>query len=234
MVLLWTCPSCVYAYDFVPTDAEWIAWPDYCKARYITLPVGENTKWASELSAVNVVLARKKIGEDTFTHVHHYCAGVTWLNRANQEVVSSERLKFYRNAISEISYVLERVDHRQPIASGIIIKIAQAYEGINELSIAEKFYREAVDLHKDNGSAYASLANFLRKNKRFNEAKKILLDGDFLTEETSMDINIVMAHLLIDMGDNVQAAVYAKKGYKMGYPLPGLKKKLEDLKLWSE
>ncbi len=221
----------VHGYDFVPSESEWLSWPDYCKARYVTLPIGESSEWAREVSQERIALARKSIG-DVFTHVHHYCAGAAWVNRANISFDDAEKKEFYRKAIDEISYVLERVDNSQPIVSSMMIRIAQAYEGSGDSLNAERFYWNSVKFFAEDGSTYASLALFLRKNKRLLEASQVLTEGDAITEGNSVDINIMMAHVLLELGQGRDAVAYAKKAYTMGYPLPNLKEKLIELSLW--
>src|SRR6056297_1615893 len=73
-----------HAYSFVPEAQEWASWPAYCKARYVTTDIGKRTDFASEVDPAVVRFWQTTIGPDAFVHMHHYCAGVIWLERARR------------------------------------------------------------------------------------------------------------------------------------------------------
>lgn len=234
IVLLFLIPSLAYSYDFVPTDPEWDAWPDYCKARYVSLPIGKTSKWTAAVSQLRIDLYRKTLGEDLFAGIQHYCAGKVWIQRAIFEQDKSHKAFMYRTAISEMDFTYKRLDALYPLVSQMLIGLAQANEGLERKDEADGFYRKAIELFETDGSTYVSYALFLRKNGELQQAKKVLLSGNEMTNGQDMDINMLLAHVLLVMGEGRDSVKYAKKGYLLGYPLPALREKLIDKGLWNE
>jgi len=50
----------------------------------------------------------------------------------------------------------------------------------------------------------------------------------------SAEVYYNMGLAFIDMGKNDEALQHAKKAYALGYPLPGLRKKLQELGIWKQ
>jgi hypothetical protein len=46
------------------------------------------------------------MGPDNFVHVHHYCQGLSHMNRANLNFNKKLRREYLQTAISEFDYVL--------------------------------------------------------------------------------------------------------------------------------
>jgi hypothetical protein len=105
----------VQAYDFKPAPAEWAMWPDYCKARYVTTAVGKASPYFSMFPAAGVQRWRTLLGTPTFDAVHHYCAGLIWMQRASLATTDQQRRHMLRNAEAECRYTFERIPPTSPI-----------------------------------------------------------------------------------------------------------------------
>lgn len=108
-------PSHVSAYDFKPAPAEWAMWPDYCKARYVTTAVGKASVYYSMFPPAGVQRWRTLLGIPTFDAVHHYCAGLIWMQRASLATTDQQRRHMLRNAEAESRYTFERIPPTSPI-----------------------------------------------------------------------------------------------------------------------
>ena len=89
---VWAGPGLPYG----PQPSELILLPDFCQAK-----LGKNEMLQKKWS--------KQMGQKSFVHLHHYCFGVNFINRANSEF-SDNRLKgnYYKLAIANFNYVLQR------------------------------------------------------------------------------------------------------------------------------
>ncbi|NKN33387.1 hypothetical protein [Marichromatium bheemlicum] len=78
-----------------PTALEIAALPPYCQAR-LNRDRAQMDQWIGAM------------GKDLFTHIHHYCNGMVYFNRANAALQSDTRNALLSRAISEFNYVIKR------------------------------------------------------------------------------------------------------------------------------
>src|SRR4051794_31957855 len=126
LVLACLLPTLVHAYSFEPTDLEWASWPEYCKARYVTTNIGEGSKLSQHYPQTQVANQRRAIGEPSFLHVHHYCAGIIWLSRAKVEANADRRKSYLEYANTEISYTFDRIPDSSPIYPTVAVNMGRA------------------------------------------------------------------------------------------------------------
>lgn len=77
------------------TAYDWATLPKYCDARLR----GDQTvreQWSQQL------------GHDIFLHMHHYCFGLHFLNKAKLSVDKSKKKVALSRAVSEFDYVIKR------------------------------------------------------------------------------------------------------------------------------
>jgi hypothetical protein len=108
-------PTSALAYNFKPTPAEWAMWPDYCKARYVTTSVGKNSPYVSSVPPAMIQNWTKRLGNTTYTHVHHYCASLVYMQRASTARTNQERNHLLRLAEGDCNYTLKRIPPTSPI-----------------------------------------------------------------------------------------------------------------------
>jgi len=227
-------PGVAVAYQFVPTDLEWAAWPPYCKARYVSIPFGEATKFAKQYPRGEAVAWEKTLGLGTFQAIHHYCAGIAWLSRARLEQDEKLRLFALSNAKEECAFTYDRSDPKSPVFPNISVAIAEATYRLGEHEEARAFLETAIKEQPDRSEPYTALALFYRSESRRDSALEILRQGDNATDGKSAEIKYNLGLISLEAGDVDSAVTYAARAYDLGYPLPGLRYKLEKLGRWPD
>jgi len=96
------------AYSFKPTPSEWAMWPDFCKARYVQTSVGRKSPYHGTVPAATTQAAKARLGNDAFTHVHHYCASLIYMQRAGVARSAQERKRLLGQAEGDCNYSLKR------------------------------------------------------------------------------------------------------------------------------
>ena len=98
---------------------------------------------------------------------------------------------------------------------------------------AECYFVRANKFQPKDGVPYMLHAIFLHKKKKLKSAlEQYILAQGLLPDSAEIPYNIGL--LYIDMKEYKSALKYAKRAYKLGYPLPGLREKLRKLGSWSE
>jgi hypothetical protein len=108
-------PASALAYNFKPTPAEWAMWPDYCKARYVTTSVGQKSPYVASVPPAMIENWKKRLGNTTYTHVHHYCASLVYMQRASTAQTNQDRNYLLRLAEGDCNYTLKRIPPTSPI-----------------------------------------------------------------------------------------------------------------------
>jgi Flp pilus assembly protein TadD len=201
-------PVSAFAYDFIPTESEWVAWPYYCQARYVTLPIGDNTPWAQQIPRAQIERARQELGDAVF---------------GDKEL----RAFYLRTATSETTFTLTRLPPDTPMIVPVTTNLAL-------IKYAEGKFDEAIELLErvaaqkpEEPMTYSALATLYRERKRLDLARDVLLRGDKMVEGRSAEIQYNLGLVLLELGDIEEAQIAARKAYELGYPLPGLRNKLK-------
>jgi hypothetical protein len=108
-------PCTAVAFDFKPTPLEWATWPDFCKARYVTVPIGQKSPYRTAVPPAAIETWRNRLGNKTFTHVHHYCASLVYVQRANSAPSNQERNHLLKMAEGDCHYTLSRIPPTSPL-----------------------------------------------------------------------------------------------------------------------
>jgi hypothetical protein len=85
-----------YSHSSQFTDAEIAMMPEYCQARW-----GGKDKMAYKNWS-------QRLGESNFIHIHHYCAGLHFMNQAAMESGPKKQKHILQKAIRNFDYVLAR------------------------------------------------------------------------------------------------------------------------------
>jgi tetratricopeptide (TPR) repeat protein len=232
LVLACLLPTLATAYSFEPTDLEWASWPEYCKARYVTTNIGEGSKLAQRFSQSQVATQRRAIGEPSFVHVHHYCAGITWLSRAKVEANADRRKSYLEYANTEISYTFDRIPDSSPIYPTVAVNMARARLARGDSENAIAAVEHAVQTHPQDPRPYIGMAVIYRDMKKLDLARDALLKGDTATAGASAEIHYTLGLVYFELDDKEKALEYARKAYDKNYPLPGLQQKLQRAGYW--
>lgn len=220
-------PQNVLAFDFVPTEIEFMAMSDDCKAIYsITtvarehgfghwLPKNEREKW-------------RLIGERN-GGAWHYCGGLVKLRRAELALNVKEKERNYRDGISAVKFSYNLIDLMKPMAADMAIAIARGYRGLHEIEKAKKYLDVAIRNHPNKTKIYSLYGLIYFDAGNYEAAKEVLLKGNEVAKGRDSEILYFLGLVSIELGEIDEAKEYAYEAYKLGYPLKGLKEKLDKL-----
>lgn len=220
------------AYEFVPTPLEWAGWPAFCKARYVTLPVGTSSQYSRNVARSEVDYWKSSLGEGSFTHVHHFCAGLSWLGRAQLAANEGEKSFDLDRAQEECAYTHRAIEQASPVFPDVAVCMARVAQARGDFVEAESFLQTAIDVQPGRVQPYAALALLYRAQSRFPDALKVLHEGDKQLNGESAEIQYYLGLIYLQSGDQDAALKHALKAYELGYPLPGLRDKLTALGKW--
>jgi tetratricopeptide (TPR) repeat protein len=219
-------PAASWAFNFVPKRTEWDSWPPHCKARYSISSAADGTEFARLVPADEVQRWRAQTGDFVWSHMHHYCAGIAWQFRARLEVDPARRTQFLETATREVEYTYRHLEPGMPLYSTVSIAMGSVWADRRQYSRATGYLKGAISAQPAEPSGYVALASVYQKQKRLDLAKATLLEGDEASDGSSAEIAYYLGLVSLDLGQKDAALEYARKAYGMGYPLPGLRRKL--------
>lgn len=222
------------AQDLQITELEFASWPQYCQARYVTVPPGSSSQWAQTYPQQIINASRKQLGAATFERVHHYCNGLVWIARSRFEPDRKTKLFYLEQAKGEVIFTYTGLPRDSPMIAPTYITLAQICSERGESACALDNLQKAIEVRPDDSAPYSALAVFYRKQKKLNLAKETLLQGDKAMEGKSAEIHYNLGLIYLELGEIDSALERAHAAYAMGYPLPGLKTRLEKIGKWTE
>ena len=136
--------------------------PPYCKA----LLVGgagspEYAHWANIMG-------------DGFGHSHHYCTGINYLRRALRPGTPQDKRGYYTQAITEISYVIDKAPRTYVLYPEMLSERGTAYARLKQTGKALADFEQAISIKPDYGRAYLRLSDLYMELNQPKEAKKVL------------------------------------------------------------
>ena len=225
-IALFVMPTASWAFSFVPTRAEWDSWPPHCKARYSISPAGDGTEFARIVPTAEVQSWNAQVGEYVWSHMHHYCAGIAFQFRARLEVDPGKRSMYLERATKEVDYTYRHLKPGMPLYSTVSIAMGSVWADRRQYGRATGYLKGAISAQPEEPSGYVALASVYQNQKRPDLAKATLLEGDEASGGSSAEIAYYLGLVSLDLGQKDAALEYARKAYGMGYPLPGLRRKL--------
>lgn len=226
MIMVITSPS--YAYNFKPSEAEWAAWPGYCKAKYIWTNIGKQSEFVNRVSAADKTELEQWEQAGVYG-AHHFCAGTSWLQRARLQSDLGRRSFELREAMSETLFTLQSTDPHSYRFPDLVTQLASIMYEKGELDAALKLLQDNLRNHPENVALYSAIAIIHWKRGALEDAKAILLRGDEALDSDSAEINYNLGLVLLKLGELDEAERRAQLAYELGYPLPGLRTKLKRL-----
>ena len=219
MVLVCYTPTS-FANTFGPTDAEWLTWPGYCKSKLHgeadpRVKPAERAKWQASFTAA------------AWLPLHHYCAGIVKVARASRLKDEKRRIYFVKDAISEYDYWLERVPQEDPFYPTVLAAKAEGLLKLGQHAAAERMLKSAISRISTNTRPYLMLSLVYENQKRLEDARDILMRANEVAKEKSAEVWYFLGLMNFKLKDYQAAEGNAKAAYALGYPLPGLKRKLQ-------
>jgi tetratricopeptide (TPR) repeat protein len=215
------------SFSFTPTPGEWASWPEYCRARYVTTSGGSVSEYSNQVPQETQNKWKTNLGRP-FVTIHHYCAGMAWLQRAQVESDARKRQDALRKARNEAQFTFERVDEDHPIYGQIATHMGSVARAGGDSAAALKYFELAIRTHPEYAGGYQGYSLVLQDQGDLAGARDILMKGDSATGGESAEIHYFLGLALLRLKDYDNARLHAKRAYELGYPLPGLSRKLAD------
>jgi predicted Zn-dependent protease len=219
-----TPSTAALAFSFQPTPLQFALLPDHCKARLVDFYAHREGSWKHKfpINETRITRYRKLIGPD-YAHMHHYCAGLAHLARANEKPRNSHNA--FRVAKGEISYTLSRSNPQQPLWIEMSIAHAKAAAGLGEVDAALAELRALLKLAPDNEVIYLAIAQIQKRAGAINDAINTLEEG-LRQNGKPGPLLFFLAQYHADLGDITEARTLAQKAEAAGMKMDRLKKRL--------
>lgn len=231
-----TGPRVGFAYSFVPTQAEFLTWPDNCKVVYLRTNIGKGSSGFAELITADAFAAgTAALGSEPFGDggIHHYCASTLLLARARNEADRQLHDFLLSEAKSEAQFTMANAirDGEMYVQSATQLAMVQYEQGDVEQSL--KILDGLISRTQHNAHPY--LAKFIIhfRRKEYRLAYDTLILADDAVDGASSEVHYNLGLVLIKMDRAEEAVRYAKLAYDKGYPLPGLMFQLERRGYWK-
>ena len=223
----------VHAFDFVPTRGEFYAWPTHCKVVYARTPVG--APFESMITAAQDAEATRVLGPELYGTggVHHYCAGVAWFERARLESDEYQRRFMLSQAVNETEYTMSRLTPRDPLFAEVHAHMARILYENEQFDDALAILDKVIQNVPTSEIAYTVQGIIYYQQGDYERARDVLREGNDQLDGQSAEIHYNLGLVLLKLGQPQVAREHGKEAYRLGYPLPGLKRKLERAGVWE-
>lgn len=166
LMLMWTVSaSGANVLPWAPSASELALLPEYCKVR-----ATDNQRSPEFKSWM------QRIGPK-FVDIHHYCAGLNFINRY-QNLVSDRNRKFYLSrALSQIDYFAKDMPPDFPLAGDVYLNRGVALQLMGRDAAALTDFTKALERDPKQVRAYLEIASFHEKNRHKSKALDIVTTG---------------------------------------------------------
>lgn len=226
--VLLLCCSAAQAFSFVPRQDEWAAWPQHCKARYSMTPAATGSPYYGAISPDEIAQWRSRLTDYVWEHMHHYCAGLAWLHRAELETTKKGRKDALKSASREAAYTLRRLSPGMPLYGDVSIANARIAAAAGRYDSALRYVENGIGASPSDSRLYVAGYSVYRDAGQPAKAREMLERGDKATASASSEIQYFLGLEALERREYTQSVAYAKRAYELGYPLPGLKRKLAE------
>ena len=235
--------STAFSYTFELSEAEFLAWPAYCRVVYLRTDIGKASGYTrlvspSDLAAGGAVLreaeqsGRGPYGGDGR---HHFCAGMIWLDRARRADPQERRGKLGQ-AKEETKFTLRNADRVNPQGESFALAAAQMasimYEAGDEIA-ALNVLNDAISRPNLNPALFITKAMINYREGDYENSRAALEEAARRADSVNAEIHYNLGLILLKLGDPESAAEQAYLAYDNGYALPGLRHKLERAGYWN-
>jgi len=228
LCLLFCSGSAVAAANF--TEAEWIAWPSYCKAGFLASDWSRGSPYHGRMPEGQVRSLRQNHDVTVgIPGVHHFCIGMIYTNRAKNMSAGPKLIETLRNAINEIEYSYSRMSPAAPKFSLVTAYYGTALYRSGKRQQAFDMWNKGIETKPDSRESYLAMAEILLSEKNPKEALEVLNRYESAKTGEAADVEAFLAFTYIELGMNDKAKEHADNAYQLGYPLPGLRNRIERL-----
>lgn len=220
----------IFAFGYVVSDRDWAAWPEYCRVKYTGTPVGWKTRGKFPKEVYDKW--EKRIGSG-WTGMQHYCVGLIYVNRAQASADPKEKENWSGRAINEIGYTYSKLNPTSGIFSRISAHYAIALDNIGERDKAIQVLEKGIKGQPYAPESYIVKSQIERGIGDFDAAEKTLLAFLEIARKDVAEAQYHLAYIYIEKEEFDKAKQFTKSALKNGYPLSGLKRKLQRLGEWD-
>lgn len=168
-MLMFACSGYVSAIgNFKPSPAELAALPAFCAPR--AQAYGNQ----SDHPEVKPWLAI--YGQD-WIHMHHFCAGMNYINRSYRSASRPEKENNLRNAVRELDYTVKNSRPDTKLFAEILMTRGQALQGLQRTPEASRDLEKAIAIDPKLRRAYGVLADSYVALKQNDKALKVISEG---------------------------------------------------------
>ncbi len=151
-----------------PTPQELRLLPRFCQDRF---------RYGSSLQHPVIARWYRVFGKD-FVHIHHYCAGLNFMNRADRAALRRKDRGFQlQRAFNNFTYIVEKVSPAFPLLPGAYYHRGRALERMGRTAEAVRDYAEAIRRKPRYAPPYVALARIHSRAGRRDEAERVLREG---------------------------------------------------------
>ena len=190
------------------------------------------SQYADSYSPADFERLKDRLGVRAYYGLHHFCAGLHWINRARVETDPKVRRYLLENALEETLFTYKSAEHDSVVFPDIAIGLAKIRKELGQVGPAIEVLEKAIKDQPERVDLYGTLALFYRDQSHLDKAKEVLLRADELSGGQSAEVQYSLGLINLEMGDVDGAVENAVRSYKLGYPLPWLKNKLRALGKW--
>lgn len=221
----------VSAFGYEANDFDWSNWPEYCKVKYTRTPIGAKTRgsFPEEFHAK----WEKRIGSGGWAGLHHYCVGLIYVNRAQASASPQEKKKWSDRAIGEIQYTYTNLTSTSGIFSRVSAHYALVLDNLGQTDKALKVLEAGIKGQPHAPESYIVKSQLQRANGDLDAAEQSLLSFLEIAKKDVAEAQYHLAYIYIQKKEFKKAKKYTKLALENGYPLSGLKRKLQRLGEWD-
>jgi tetratricopeptide (TPR) repeat protein len=210
----------------VPTEAEWELWPEMCRARFVIAGDGVGTRYELRVPRAEITQWAARMGQ-AWEPLHHYCYGLLFMQRADAERDRTQRTHLYSNAASEFSFCYRAVESSSFFLGEYASKLAAAYQKLGDEQSARGLADDVILRAPKSSVGYLLKSTVLRESKDLQGAGRALEQGLATVGDHAADLHYALGLTLLDLNDLAGATQAAERAYGLGYPLPGLRNRLQ-------
>ena len=174
-----------------PTDAEMASLPPYCKAR---MKSGQGSS--------DYRMWEQTLGTD-FLHVHHYCAGINFINRSYRARDQRDKAFNLKSALGTLTYMVDKASPGFSLMPDVYLSRGLAYS-----------------LLKRHGEAMADMQKAIELDPRQVKAYNVMADYYVSTKQQAKALEAVTAGLRHNPDTKSLQRRYEELGGKLPYPAP--------------
>ena len=149
---------------FMPSASEMALLPEYCKARFTDQHSPQYQAWT------------QRVGPK-FLSIHHYCAGLNYINRYQRLVNDEKRGYYLSRAVPEIDYVAKNMPADFVLAGEIYLNRGIAYKLMGNNAAAARDFMKALERDPKQARAYLYLSEIQMKSGSKDKALELVSIG---------------------------------------------------------